>query len=621
MNSFFPFQAIKTRWQRFPIRFRGGVVLIIPLACLIASVGAEVLLRQKVLEAEKYVDRTQELLLSSQLVLVALLNAETGVRGFNVSRDVIFLEPYNMAKIDLPPALDQIKDLVQNNPSQAKTAQQIKQLAQERMVILQKGVQYIRDSNEPMGKPALTSRPILLEGKQKMDEVRVVINQFESEERRSLMARKQILSQQREYNIIVIWVTLAVSILGTSLSIILFASLVQDLRDRERNLLESKSLTQIIVANVVDSVVILNLQNQIESFNNAAIKMFGYGVAEVAGKDWRILLPEPTDAINEIFPFTQAKITEIAFPWQTMGHHKTGNYFPVEISISDIALDHRRILIIRDISDRQNASDKLQARADELTELNENLSVTNWLLAERNNELDQFAYVASHDLKAPLRAIANLSVWIEEDLVGQIPAENQKQMQLLRDRVYRMDALLDGLLEYSRAGRVPTQLESVDVGAILIEVIETIAPPSSLMIVMVSPNMPTFSARKMLIKQVFTNLIDNAIKHHPSDSGMVKVAVKDLGDRYEFAVTDDGKGIDPQFHEKIFYVFQTLVARDVKESTGIGLAIVKKIVEGEGGVISLESEVGKGTTFRFTWLKSTIGSVSSLQMRENNESS
>jgi signal transduction histidine kinase len=235
--------------------------------------------------------------------------------------------------------------------------------------------------------------------------------------------------------------------------------------------------------------------------------------------------------------------------------------------------------------------------------------MTNWLLAERNNELDQFAYVASHDLKAPLRAISNLSEWIEEDLMGEISIENQAQMQLLRRRVHRMDALLDGLLEYSRVGRVPTQVESIDVEELLAEIMETLEPAETFKFDIMS--MPTLNGRKLLLKQVFTNLIDNAIKHHPSQSGLVKISAIDLGgDRYEFAVTDDGKGINPQFHKRIFNVFQTLQARDVKESTGIGLAIVKKIVESEGGQIWLKSELGKGASFHFTWLNLPIERLS-----------
>ncbi|NJR53851.1 MAG: hypothetical protein HC768_03925 [Acaryochloris sp. CRU_2_0] len=178
-------------------------------------------------------------------------------------------------------------------------------------------------------------------------------------------------------------------------------------------------------------------------------------------------------------------------------------------------------------------------------------------------------------------------------------------MHLLRARVQRMDALINGLLEYSRVGRAQISTESVDVRTLLTEVIDTLSPPSSFKVV-IEPDMPTLITRKLLLKQVFSNLIDNTIKHHPHPEGSVQIAVQDQGSRYEFAVSDDGHGIDPRYHEKIFVIFQTLEARDTLESTGIGLAIVKKIIETEGGTIRLDSEQGQGTTFYFTWPKSAF---------------
>lgn len=228
------------------------------------------------------------------------------------------------------------------------------------------------------------------------------------------------------------------------------------------------------------------------------------------------------------------------------------------------------------------------------------LSKTTELLKKGNQELDRFAYVVSHDLKAPLRAIANLSQWIEEDLQGQLPAENQQQLTLLLQRVYRMEALIDGLLAYSRADRSQVEAERVDVGHLIIEIIDSLSPPPSFRIE-VQSGMPQLFTKRLLLSQVFTNLISNAIKHHDRSDGWVKISGYKSGKGYEFAVSDDGPGIDPKYHEKIFDIFQTLKAKDTQENTGIGLSIVKKIIETEGGQMQLESEEGRGATFRFTW--------------------
>lgn len=223
-------------------------------------------------------------------------------------------------------------------------------------------------------------------------------------------------------------------------------------------------------------------------------------------------------------------------------------------------------------------------------------------LERSNKELDQFAYVVSHDLKAPLRAIANLSQWIEEDLSDKMPPDTRKQMDLLRGRVQRMENLINGVLEYSRIGRVTAQTEDVDTQALLNDIIDGLPVPQGYTIT-IGPDMPCFPTARVHLGQVFGNLLSNAIKYRARDDGHVTLSVADKGEFYEFAVTDDGCGIAPEYHEKVFVIFQTLAARDKVDSTGIGLTLVKKIVEGMGGHITLESEEGQGATFRFTWPK------------------
>lgn len=250
----------------------------------------------------------------------------------------------------------------------------------------------------------------------------------------------------------------------------------------------------------------------------------------------------------------------------------------------------------------KESKEALKARADELTYLTTVLAQTNIVLDKRNQELDQFAYVASHDLKAPLRAIANLSEWIEEDIGDTLNDENRHQMNLLRGRVHRMEALIDGLLQYSRIGRLETATAQLSVATLLTEVIDSLSPPETFTI-QVESNMPTLVTERLPLEQVFTNLLSNAIKHHQRTDGKVQISVREQGAFYEFAVADDGAGIAPQYHEKVFGIFQTLQARDKNENTGIGLAIVKKIVEGHKGTITLESQAGQGAIFRFTWPK------------------
>jgi len=217
-------------------------------------------------------------------------------------------------------------------------------------------------------------------------------------------------------------------------------------------------------------------------------------------------------------------------------------------------------------------------------------------------ELEQFAYVTSHDLKAPLRGIANLAAWLQEDLKDKLTFATREQLDLLRDRVQRMHELIEGLLEYSRIGQTERSIEKVDVGDLLAEIIDSISPPPGF-VIDIATDMPVLQTGRLQLYQVFSNLIGNAIKHNNAGQGHVWVKAADQGRFHEFTVADDGPGIAPEYHDKAFMMFQTLEARDVGSNTGIGLALVKKIVQDHGGSITLDSAEGRGATFRFTWPK------------------
>lgn len=248
-----------------------------------------------------------------------------------------------------------------------------------------------------------------------------------------------------------------------------------------------------------------------------------------------------------------------------------------------------------EVTDQVRARRLVEERADDLAQLAHALEIS-------NRELDQFAYVASHDLKAPLRGISNLSQWIEEDVGSQnLSAETREHLSLLRGRVHRMEALIDGILQYSRAGRVREKPEQVDVKTLVDEVIDLLAPPESVRFEF--SVLPQVSTERLPLQQVFQNLIGNAIKYTRREDAAIRISAADSGEHWEFAVADNGPGIAPEYHTKIFGLFQTLEARDKVEATGIGLSIVQKTVDSRGGRVWVESEAGAGTTFRFTWPK------------------
>lgn len=222
-------------------------------------------------------------------------------------------------------------------------------------------------------------------------------------------------------------------------------------------------------------------------------------------------------------------------------------------------------------------------------------------LARSNAELEQFVYAASHDLRAPLRAIHMLSEWIGNDLQDSNSREVKDQLTLLQKRVSRMTTLLDDLLDYSRVGREQFPASVVDTRQLLGEVVEMLALPSGF-VVEVSRGLPTLETPAAPLQQIFVNLLSNAVMHHDRSTGRIEVTARENGQHIEFSVADDGPGIPAKFHQRVFQMFQTLQPRDRVEGSGIGLALVKKSVEAVGGGIELSSE-GRGCTFRFTWPK------------------
>ena len=227
-------------------------------------------------------------------------------------------------------------------------------------------------------------------------------------------------------------------------------------------------------------------------------------------------------------------------------------------------------------------------------------------LEEVNKDLEHFAYIASHDLRAPLRGIDNLVQWIEEDLEERLSEESRFNMHRLRQRVDRLDRLMDGLLRYSRAGRIKGDVETFDTRELVIETVGLVDPPEGF-VVEIDGSLPVLTTSRVALQTVFANLIGNALKHHDRDHGRIVVSADQDGGMTEFAVADDGPGIPSHARDRVFDIFQTLDANATKPGSGIGLAIVKRLVETHGGTVGAErpSDADRGTIFRFTWATST----------------
>jgi signal transduction histidine kinase len=224
-------------------------------------------------------------------------------------------------------------------------------------------------------------------------------------------------------------------------------------------------------------------------------------------------------------------------------------------------------------------------------------------LEAKNRELKDFAHIVSHDLKAPLRAISQLSHWIATDYDHLLDKDGRDMIRLMGKRVRRMDSLINDILSYARIGSAVGRKERVDINTMLREVVDNMAPPVSISIVLKN-QLPVIETDPVPLAHIFQNLIDNAVKFMENPRGEIRVACLDAGSHWLFCVADDGPGIKRRYHEKIFKMFQSLHTRDDMESTGIGLAQVRKNVEMLGGTIRVRSEVGQGSAFIFSLPKS-----------------
>jgi signal transduction histidine kinase len=229
-------------------------------------------------------------------------------------------------------------------------------------------------------------------------------------------------------------------------------------------------------------------------------------------------------------------------------------------------------------------------------------------LEKRNKELDQFAYITSHDLKSPLRGINNLAEWIEEDMKAALTDESKKHFVMLRGRVHRMEALINSLLKFSRAGRTTIDVEKININTVVSSVLKRLDPASKYGIYF-DNSFPTIMANYQDIDDIFYELISNAVKYNNNENPIINITYKTENKYFVFCVADNGEGISAKYHQKIFTIFQTLESRDKIESVGAGLAIVKKIVEENGGAIWIESEEGKGAKLYFKWLIPTAINV------------
>lgn len=363
-----------------------------------------------------------------------------------------------------------------------------------------------------------------------------------------------------------------------------FQAMARDIVERS----ERERLYMAVVESSDDAILATDLSGRIVAWNPASERLFGFAQHEALDRSIDELIPPPPDEKATMLLAGPDEGGEIA-RYESSRYHRDGRLIPVSVTESPIRTPSGDVIglskIVRDITANRLAALRLQSYATRL---------------ERSNaDLENFAYVTSHDLKAPLRGIASVATWLAEDLHDVINDDQRENLGLMLERTERLNNLIDGILEYSRVGRSDLELGPADAAQIVDDVIAAMALPEGISI-RIDGELPTVVFDETQLRQVFQNLIDNAIKHIGKPSGEIIVSVERGEECWCFEVRDTGVGIQERHFERIFLLFHTLRPKDEVHATGLGLAIVKRIVENRGGSVTVSSTIGEGTSFRFS---------------------
>lgn len=370
---------------------------------------------------------------------------------------------------------------------------------------------------------------------------------------------------------------------------------IASFRDVTQERAEDKRFRMVLDASS-SGMLLINDGGKVVIANSAAQKIFGYEKSEMESLSIGDLVPsnlrDTHDEYRKAF-MKENKARGMGIGTDLFGCCKDGSLVPVEIGLTPLETSEGKFVVasIVDVTERK--------------EYISSIETTNAELRRSNEDLNDFAYIASHDLRSPLRAIDHLANWVLDDSKNTLSDQSLDDLGTLRSRVARMDNLLEGLLRYSRIGRDKSEVEEIQLSNFIREESSILDRPAAF-IIHVANDMPTVQVETAPLRQVLLNLIGNAIKHRSSENGRVSITCTEFESLFQISVSDDGEGIPKDQYENIFGLFKTLKPKDEVETSGMGLAVVKKTVLRMGGQIEVCPNSSRGVTFRFTWPKQPL---------------
>jgi PAS domain S-box-containing protein len=568
--------------QRTPEKFEsrlGGrqtIIALFSFALLIISVVAfGNFWSNRALDAsQNLVTHTVEVLADLRGILTAMNDVETGQIGFLLTHNPDYLEPYRNGRSKAYAQWEMLIKKTSDNPRQQENLRKVRPLMDAKFAELSRTIRLDQEGNHSAAIRLLESGA----GKKLMDEFRRSEAAMEEEERNLLAARNASVTAQARIRM---WFIVG----GTMASFfLLYWVLILFLRERTAALLAA------VVSHSDDAIIGKTLDGTITAWNPAAEKIFGYKASEVIGHPISLILPpDRKDEVHHLIARIQNG--ETVSHYETLRQRKDGQLIPVSVTLSPIKDSRGAIIgvssIKRDITERRRAEEELARHARALT--------------RSNAELEQFAYIASHDLQEPLRAIGGFTGLIGSEYKGKLDANADKYIRFIVEGVARMQTLIDDLLSYSRVGRQSLSIQPVDLKQTVANVLKNLEPrireKSAKVLI---EDMPVVQADEIQMEQLFQNLIGNALKFTGAESPQVTVSSSRKDNVWVISVKDNGIGIDPRFSERIFVPFQRLHERSRYPGNGIGLTICQKIVERHNGRIWVESHPGSGANFLFT---------------------
>jgi PAS domain S-box-containing protein len=530
---------------------------------------------QKIRNTTERVDHTHQVLQHIQKLSLTISENESYARGFVITNSDSFLSTLNQSKKDLDSIEKKLGNLVSDNPTQIRWMDMIHLYTDKRIQFSDSLVSARRQSGLPAAMVLMNEGS----GKRYSDSISAIGSRMEQEENSILAQRRQQSNKS-----ILIFNTIQYIVLGMLLVLGIF--FIRSARDDIRKQNASERKFRALLEAAPDAKVIVDENGIIIMINQQTERVFGYSKEELVGKPVEILMPADLHSkhIGHRNSFIQnPKVRPMGSGLELFAVKKSGAHFPVEISLSPIHTDEGLLISasVRDITPRKKMENELR---------------------KSNAELEAFTYSVSHDLRAPLRGIIGFTNILEEEYSSQLDDEAKRITGVIKSNTKKMGQLIDDLLAFSRLGRLDLVKSPVNMSRMVNDIIlETNLQGKNDHIKWEIGELPTVKADIKIIKQVWLNLISNAIKYSAKAAAPgIKISSQLENGLYVFFVKDNGVGFDNKYKDKLFRVFQRLHSENEYEGTGVGLALVEKIVSRHGGTVWAEAEINKGACFYFS---------------------